>query len=51
MEARFEPTAAPHRELCADCPGRAALCSWDEERTLRAALISAFRQVPHLLCG
>ena len=33
-EGRFEPTAAPHRGLCADCPGRPALCSWDEERTL-----------------
>jgi ATP-dependent helicase/nuclease subunit A len=31
---RFEPTADPHRELCATCPGRAALCSWDESRTL-----------------
>ncbi|HET8756738.1 MAG TPA: PD-(D/E)XK nuclease family protein, partial [Solirubrobacteraceae bacterium] len=25
----------PHRELCGDCPGRAALCSWGEEMTLR----------------
>ena len=33
-EGRFEPTAQPHRGLCADCPGRPALCSWDEERTL-----------------
>ena len=33
-EGRFEPTAEPHRGLCADCPGRPALCSWDEERTL-----------------
>jgi RecB family exonuclease len=31
---RFEPTANPHRGLCADCPGRPALCSWDEEHTL-----------------
>ncbi len=31
---RFEPTAAPHRHLCADCPGRPALCSWEPERTL-----------------
>ncbi len=31
---RFEPTATPHRGLCADCPGRPALCSWDEEHTL-----------------
>jgi ATP-dependent helicase/nuclease subunit A len=35
VEARFEPTSEPHRELCHDCPGRAALCSWGEERTLR----------------
>ena len=33
-QARFEPTAAPHRALCADCPGRPALCSWTEEHTL-----------------
>ena len=33
-EGRFEPTAEPHRGLCADCPGRPALCSWDEDRTL-----------------
>jgi ATP-dependent helicase/nuclease subunit A len=36
-EARFEPTAHPHRELCADCPGRPALCSWGPERTLEPA--------------
>jgi ATP-dependent helicase/nuclease subunit A len=34
IEGRFVPTAEPHRELCATCPGRAALCSWDESRTL-----------------
>jgi ATP-dependent helicase/nuclease subunit A len=34
VEGRFEPAAEPHFELCADCPGRAALCSWEEERTL-----------------
>jgi ATP-dependent helicase/nuclease subunit A len=34
VEGRFEPTPEPHRELCATCPGRAALCSWPEERTL-----------------
>jgi ATP-dependent exoDNAse (exonuclease V) beta subunit len=34
VEARFEPTGEPHRDLCADCPGRAALCSWGPERTL-----------------
>jgi hypothetical protein len=31
---RFEPAAAPHRELCQFCPGQAALCSWPPERTL-----------------
>ena len=34
VEARFEPTENPHRELCGDCPGRPALCSWGPERTL-----------------
>jgi ATP-dependent helicase/nuclease subunit A len=34
VEGRFEPTARPHRALCAGCPGRAALCSWDETHTL-----------------
>ena len=38
VEARFEPTGEPHRELCADCPGRAALCSWGPERTLAEAV-------------
>jgi len=36
VEGRFEPAAEPHLELCATCPGRAALCSWPEERTLAA---------------
>ncbi|MFL5868390.1 MAG: PD-(D/E)XK nuclease family protein, partial [Thermoleophilaceae bacterium] len=35
VEGRFEPTGEPHLELCHDCPGRAALCSWGEERTLK----------------
>jgi len=30
-------TAHPHRELCGDCPGRTALCSWPESVTLRPA--------------
>jgi hypothetical protein len=34
IDGRFEPTDEPHRELCASCPGRAALCSWDEAHTL-----------------
>lgn len=32
---RFEPTDAPHRELCGECPGRPALCSWGPEHTMR----------------
>jgi RecB family exonuclease len=38
VESRFEPTDEPHRDLCADCPGRAALCSWGPERTLAEAV-------------
>jgi len=34
IAGRFEPTDDPHRELCANCPGRPALCCWDESRTL-----------------
>jgi ATP-dependent exoDNAse (exonuclease V) beta subunit len=35
LDGHFEPTAEPHRELCLTCPGRAALCSWGPDRTLR----------------
>jgi ATP-dependent helicase/nuclease subunit A len=35
VEGRFEPSAEPHFTLCADCPGRTALCIHDEELTLR----------------
>jgi ATP-dependent helicase/nuclease subunit A len=35
LEERFVPSDEPHRGLCAGCPGRAALCSHDEEMTLR----------------
>ncbi|HWH11886.1 MAG TPA: PD-(D/E)XK nuclease family protein, partial [Solirubrobacteraceae bacterium] len=31
---RFDVSPRPHRGLCATCPGRARLCSWDEARTL-----------------
>jgi ATP-dependent exoDNAse (exonuclease V) beta subunit len=34
VEGRFEPTQEPRRDLCADCPGQPALCSWEPERTL-----------------
>jgi ATP-dependent helicase/nuclease subunit A len=37
VDGRFEPAAEPHLALCGDCPGRAALCSWDEQETLRSA--------------
>jgi ATP-dependent exoDNAse (exonuclease V) beta subunit len=35
LDGRFEPTDEPHRELCLTCPGRAALCVWGPDRTLR----------------
>ena len=35
LAGRYPVTPTPHRELCADCPGRSALCSWPEEMTLR----------------
>lgn len=31
----YAVSARPHRGLCLTCPGRAALCSWDEQETLR----------------
>ena len=37
LDERYEVTGRPHRELCADCPGRRALCSHPEERTLAPA--------------
>jgi ATP-dependent helicase/nuclease subunit A len=38
LDERWPVTGAPHRELCGDCPGRAALCSWPEAMTLRHSL-------------
>ena len=35
LEGRYPVAETPHRDLCGDCPGRAALCSWPEEMTLR----------------
>jgi ATP-dependent exoDNAse (exonuclease V) beta subunit len=35
VDGRFEPSATPHLDLCGDCPGRAAFCSWDEQHTLQ----------------
>ena len=34
VEGRFEPSSEPHFSLCADCPGRAALCVHEEALTL-----------------
>jgi ATP-dependent exoDNAse (exonuclease V) beta subunit len=35
LAGSFSVAAEPHRELCATCPGRRALCSHPEELTLR----------------
>ena len=35
LAGRFPVPPRPHRGLCATCPGRARLCSWEEEVTLR----------------
>jgi RecB family exonuclease len=35
LDGHHPVAANPHRELCGDCPGRRALCSWPEEATLR----------------
>jgi ATP-dependent helicase/nuclease subunit A len=37
VAARFHPTERPLRDLCHDCPGRPALCSWGPDRTLAPA--------------
>jgi ATP-dependent exoDNAse (exonuclease V) beta subunit len=34
VSGRFEPSPTPGADLCAGCPGRLALCSWPEEKTL-----------------
>ena len=34
--SRFEPTPAPHIELCHDCPARDRLCPHPKELTGRA---------------
>ncbi len=38
VEGRFEPSAEPHFALCADCPGRAALCIHEPALTLRLSV-------------
>jgi ATP-dependent exoDNAse (exonuclease V) beta subunit len=35
LAERWSVAERPHRELCGDCPGRQALCSWPEAMTLR----------------
>jgi ATP-dependent exoDNAse (exonuclease V) beta subunit len=35
LAGAFPVTEAPHRELCATCPGRGGLCSWPAERVLQ----------------
>jgi ATP-dependent helicase/nuclease subunit A len=35
LRDEYPVTGAPHRELCGSCPGRPALCSHPQERTLR----------------
>ena len=37
LREEWPVAAEPHRDLCGDCPGRAALCSWPEAMTLRPA--------------
>jgi ATP-dependent helicase/nuclease subunit A len=36
VEGSFVPSDEPHAGLCADCPGRTALCVHPPELTLRA---------------
>jgi ATP-dependent exoDNAse (exonuclease V) beta subunit len=38
IEGRFDPSADPHFALCADCPGRAALCVHEPELTTRLSV-------------
>ena len=37
VAGHFDVSPRPHRGLCATCPGRTRLCSWDEVLTLREA--------------
>jgi hypothetical protein len=37
VEHRYPVSDTPHRDLCAECAGRATLCSWPESVTLRPA--------------
>jgi ATP-dependent helicase/nuclease subunit A len=40
LNERWPVAEHPHRELCGDCPGRPALCSWPEAMTLRPAEVA-----------
>jgi ATP-dependent helicase/nuclease subunit A len=44
LAGRFEVSARPHRGLCATCPGRARLCSWEEALTLGEDPLAAGRR-------
>jgi len=37
LAERWPVAERPHRELCGECPGRQALCSWPQAMTLRPA--------------
>ncbi|MGI8803997.1 MAG: 3'-5' exonuclease, partial [Solirubrobacteraceae bacterium] len=39
LAGSFVVSPQPRRALCATCPGRARLCSWDEEHTLRQVAV------------
>jgi ATP-dependent helicase/nuclease subunit A len=41
IDGRFEPSTEPHFSLCADCPGRAALCVHEPELTLGLSVQTA----------
>jgi ATP-dependent helicase/nuclease subunit A len=41
LDGRYPVTDTPHRELCGDCPGRTAMCSWPQSVTLRAQPVDA----------
>jgi RecB family exonuclease len=50
LAERWPVAAQPHRELCGDCPGRHALCSWPEAMTLRPAA-AAYEESAGSLAG
>jgi ATP-dependent exoDNAse (exonuclease V) beta subunit len=44
LQGRFAVTDSPHLDLCATCPARRRLCSWDEARTLRPQAAPSLRE-------